>query len=52
MSVPRIKAAVYFDYDPVDVAVDRKYGLGTDPTVLKAFRSLAGDSYFTPRVSS
>lgn len=52
MAVPKIKAVVYFDYDPVGVSTDRKYGLGTDPAVLKAFRSLASDSYFTPRVSS
>jgi hypothetical protein len=37
---PRIKAVLYFDNDPPRSPPTRRFAIGTDPVVLKAFRAL------------
>jgi beta-mannanase len=48
----RIKAAAYFDADPVGNPPTLRYRLGDDATVIAAWRRLANDPYFGPPGSS
>jgi hypothetical protein len=48
LSAAPIKAALYFDNNPYPTAA-RSYEIGTDSTVVSAFRGLSTDGHFRPR---
>lgn len=49
---PQIKAAVYFDYNPVGHHSDRDYWLEPGSSALAAFRDLANEPWFRPTLAS